>query len=70
MKKDIITIDKMICVLMIAQKRKALVREHQGFSIPLWVGGLCPRLATMLFISIQPFANVVSNYTSHNRDNK
>ena len=26
--------------------QKALVFQHQGFSIPLWQGGLCLRLAT------------------------
>lgn len=41
-----------------------------AFSIPFWQGGLFLRLTTCLFIFVQPFANIVANYTRHDRDDK
>ena len=49
--------------------QKAQVFQHLGFSIPLRQGGLCLRLATAYYtslVSVQPFADVVANYTSQN----
>ena len=42
--------------------------DLRGFSIPFWVGGLIPRSGYQLFFSVQPFADVVGNYTCQNRE--
>jgi len=40
-----------------------------GFSVPFWRGGLILRLIAFS-VPVQPFADVIGNHTSHNRDNK
>ena len=46
------------------------VRTSWGFLFHFLQGGLSPRLIAFLIISIQPFANIVGNYTCHNRNDK
>ena len=41
-----------------------------GFSIPFLARWPMPQAGCLLLFSIQPFANIVGNYTSHNRENK
>ena len=41
-----------------------------GIFIPFRQGGLILRLVAFVCIFVQPFADVVANYTSQNRDNK
>ena len=52
-------------------KRKPPELQLRGFSIPFYyVGRLRPFRLCCLFVSAQPFADVVANYTRHNRDKK
>ena len=41
-----------------------------GFSIPFCSRWLRPEAGYRLFISVQPFTDVIGDYTCHNRDNK
>ena len=42
-----------------------------GFSIPILTRqGLKPQADYRLFITVQPFDDVMANYTTRNRDNK
>ena len=41
-----------------------------GFSIPFLVVGLSPQAHYWLHITVQPFDDVMANYTTHNSDNK
>ena len=45
-------------------------RRKLGAFFPFWRGGLVPRLTTSCLFSIQPFANVVGDYTCQNRKHK
>ena len=57
-KRNILEISEIMCYYTNRQKdtnysicmRKALVRLHQGFSIPFCQGGLIPRLATAYYL--------------------
>ena len=52
-------------------QRKAPVFQHWGFSIPFSERqGLEPQAGYRLFIAVQPFDDVMANYTSRNSDNK
>ena len=57
-------------VLMWHSKKPRRLRLR-GFSIPSVLGGwLNPKAGYQLFFSVQPFADVVGNYTCQNREKK
>lgn len=41
-----------------------------GFSIPVLSAGLRAEAGYRLFVAVQPFDDVMANYTSRNSDNK
>lgn len=55
---------------VLTKHKKATSCTLVAFSIPFWQGGLFLRLTTCLFIFVQPFADIVANYTRHDRDDK
>lgn len=65
---DIMPVGKRRNVFIVTQQ-KPRRRKLRGF-FPFWRGGLVPRLTTSCLFSIQPFANVVGDYTCQNRKHK
>lgn len=65
---DIMPLGKRRNVFIVTQQ-KPRRRKLRGF-FPFWRGGLVPRLTTSCLFSIQPFANVVGDYTCQNRKHK
>ena len=45
-------------------------RQLWGFLFPFLVVGLSPQAHYWLYITVQPFDDVMANYTTHNSDNK
>ena len=45
-------------------------RQLWGFLFPFLVVGLSPQAHYWLHITVQPFDDVMANYTTHNSDNK
>ena len=61
-----------ICDCQTEEKETAAPRDATsgGFSIPFCSRWLRPEAGYRLFISVQPFTDVIGDYTCHNRDNK
>ena len=57
-------------MILSSDTRKASVLPHRGFSIPFYSGRLKPKAGCRLDFSIQPFANVIRNYTCRDGDKK
>jgi hypothetical protein len=52
-------------------KTKTPVFQHWGFLFLFWVWkGLIPQAGYRLFVTVQPFDDVMANYTSRNSNNK
>ena len=50
--------------------RKSHELRPRGFFYAVMDGWLMPKAGYQLFLSIQPFANIVANYTCRNRKEK
>ena len=53
------------------RKNPESVSDFRGFLFLFWVRkGLIPQAGYRLFVTVQPFDDVMANYTSHNSNNK
>ena len=63
-------VGKMIRLNSFITQQKPQSCDLWGFFIPFGQGGLFPQAGYQLLFSIQPFANVVGDYTCQNRKHK
>ena len=67
---DIMPVGKMIRLNSFITQQKPQSCDLWGFFIPFGQGGLFPQAGYQLLFSIQPFANVVGDYTCQDRKHK
>ena len=67
--EHILIVAKNVMILTLAKTKTPEVCYTSGVFYSVYVGGLCLRLLCCLFVfSVQPFADVVGDYTCQDRE--